>query len=206
MGSKQEHWDTVFANSDDKQLGWYEGEATEMVKMLEKVPKWCEGRIFIAGVGTSVLADTFVSRGSRLVLNDISSQALEKLKSRLGSLHNDIVWNCQDISKPLYGLEKEIDLWIDRATLHFLIETEEVEGYFKNVHSVLKEGGHVLFAEFSHKGATQCAGLPVKRYSIEELAELLGDSYSLLEDFEYTYINPSGSPRPYIYALFEKKR
>ena len=36
--------------------------------------------------------------------------------------------------------------------------------------SILKIGGHAVFAEFSLIGASKCAGLTLQRYSIEELS------------------------------------
>ena len=61
-----------------------------------------------------------------------------------------------------------------------------------------------MFAEFSKTGAPKCAGLTLHRYSIEELSGNLDPSFKLVSDFEYTYINPFGDPRPYIYALYKR--
>ena len=69
----------------------------------------------------------------------------------------------------------------------------------------MKKGGYVIFAEFSKTGAPKCAGLTLHRYSIEELSEKLGSSFNLISHFEYTYTNPYGNPRPYVYALYKKE-
>lgn len=67
----------------------------------------------------------------------------------------------------------------------------------------MKTGGYAIFAEFSKKGATRCAGLDVRRYDIHDLEEKL-PSFELIASEEYTYINPKGDPRPYIYSLFKR--
>ncbi|CAG1005634.1 hypothetical protein METP2_03677 [Methanosarcinales archaeon] len=36
------------------------------------------------------------------------------------------------------------------------------------------------------------------------LAKFLGEDFRLLEYFDYTYYMPSGEPRQYVYALFQK--
>jgi hypothetical protein len=50
------------------------------------------------------------------------------------------------------------------------------------------------------------AGLTLHRYSIEELSERLGSSFTLISHFDHIYINPYGDPRPYIYALFKREK
>lgn len=70
--------------------------------------------------------------------------------------------------------------------------------------SILKIGGHAVFAEFSLIGASKCAGLTLQRYSIEELSINGGSFFKIVSHFDYTYINPSGDPRPYIYVLFKR--
>jgi hypothetical protein len=90
--------------------------------------------------------------------------------------------------------------------LHFLVNKEDIKGYFENLKAILKLGGYAIFAEFSMIGATKCAGLPLHRYSVDELSKRLGPSFKIVSHFDYTYINPSGDPRPYIYALFKREK
>lgn len=99
-----------------------------------------------------------------------------------------------------------VDIWIDRAVLHFLTDASDIKGYFENVKSTLKTASHAIFAEFSKTGAPKCAGLSLHRYSIEELSEKLGASFKLISHFDHTYINPNGEPKPYIYALYKREK
>lgn len=61
-----------------------------------------------------------------------------------------------------------------------------------------------MLAEFSKDGAPKCAGLELHRYTVDELKTRIGEAFTLVATEPYTYINPWGSPRPYIYALFRK--
>jgi hypothetical protein len=63
-----------------------------------------------------------------------------------------------------------------------------------------------MFAEFSLTGAPKCAGLTLHRYSTDEISQRLGSAFKLVSQFDYTYINPFGDPRPYIYVLFKKEK
>ncbi len=206
MKSSGKHWDAVFSRREDSQLGWYEKDASKTLELLDHIPNWETSTIFLPGAGTSVLVEELLGRGVKLLLNDISSEALGRVKNRLGDKANNVGWLCQDIAQPVEKPLPEIDIWIDRAVLHFLTDQDDIDGYFANVKSILKVGSHAMFAEFSLSGATKCAGLKVHRYSVEELSDSLGPSFKLVSHFEYAYINPRGEPRPYVYALYVRER
>lgn len=204
MKSNPEHWDRIFETTEDGRLGWYEDNAAPTLALMANIPGWESSTIFIPGAGTSVLIENLLAKGARLILNDISSAALSKVRKRLDERIGGIEWLCQDISKPIRAGVPAADIWIDRAVLHFLTDEVAISGYFRNLKSVLKVGGHAVFAEFSEHGAPKCAGLTLHRYSLGELSGRLGVSFDLISHFDHTYLNPSGDPRPYIYALYKK--
>ncbi len=204
MPSTPTHWNKIFSTTDDASLGWYENDPAQTLAMLDRVPNWADATIFLPGAGTSVLIDVLLARGATLILNDISQEALNRVKERLGDQGAGITWLCQDIAQPLPATLPPVDLWIDRAVLHFLTEEEAIQGYFENVRAKLQPGGHALFAEFSLIGATHCAGLRLHRYSAEALAERMGSGSELVHQTDFTYFNPNGDPRPYVYALFKQ--
>lgn len=204
MKTLSEHWNEIFKTTDEEQLGWYEDDFSQTLKFLDLIPEWKNSKIFVPGVGTSGLIDILSKSNAELVLNDLSSEAIEKAKNKYSDKTHNIQWLCQDISKPLPLELNDIDIWVDRAVLHFVIDDSSVEQYFRNVNAAVKTGGYAIFAEFSKKGATRCAGLDVRRYDIHDLEENL-TSFELIANEEYTYITPKGDPRPYIYTLFKRK-
>ncbi|PHS71027.1 MAG: methyltransferase type 12 [Methylophaga sp.] len=204
MKSNREHWNAIFSESDDSKLGWYENDASKTIELLDIIQEIKGLTVFLPGAGTSVLIEQLINRGAELVLNDISIEALNKVKERLQGKCNKIHWLCQDISLPIAEAIPNVDVWIDRAVLHFLTDENDINGYFNNVESKLKVGGYVIFAEFSKKGASKCAGLTLHRYSIEELSERLNSSFRLVSSFDYTFINPNGDSRPYVYGLYKR--
>ncbi|NOY12257.1 MAG: methyltransferase type 12, partial [Deltaproteobacteria bacterium] len=109
-----------------------------------------------------------------------------------------------DISKPLPDGIPPADVWIDRAVLHFLLEEADIRGYFTNLNSAVRPGGYVLLAEFSTMGVPKCAGLELHRYSVEEMTRRLIAGFELVTHEDYTFTNPLGEPRPYVYALYRK--
>ena len=203
MTTPNEHWNAIFSNKADHELGWYEKDVSQTLKFVDQIPQNGPTTVFLPGAGTSILVDELLTMGHELILSDISDKALDKLKTRIGT-DKKLTWLHGDISKPLPGDIPPADIWIDRAVLHFLLDETEIQRYFRNVQSVIKPGGHVLLAQFSTAGAQKCAGLEVHRYDIEEMTRRMGSHFKLVTHEHYTYITPVGDPRPYIYALFEK--
>lgn len=204
MNSNSKHWDDIFSKIEDEKMGWYEKDVSQTLNLLNEIPCWEKSTVFLSGVGTSFLIDELASRDIRLILNDISSEALNRVRHRLQEAGDNFYWLCQDIAQPIKATIPDVDIWIDRAVLHFLTNEDDIQGYFENVKSLLKPDGHAIFAEFSMTGAPKCAGLTLHRYSVDELSIRLGSSFKPVSQFDYTYINPSGEPRPYIYALFKR--
>ena len=199
MSNTAEHWNTIFANKQDQELGWYEQDVSQTLKFITPL-NLANKTVFLPGAGTSNLVKHLAKANCHLVLNDISHQALDKLKSKIGQQHKFI---CADISKPLEtGLN--IDIWIDRAVLHFLLTEHEISQYFDNLKASVNLGGYVLLAEFSKEGAPKCAGLELHRYSLDEFCERLGEEFELVSSEDYVFRTPSGLERPYIYAFFKR--
>lgn len=205
MSTPNKHWDTTFSTKKDSELGWYEKDVLQTLKFLDQIPHNESPKVFLPGAGTSVLVDELLVRGFHLILNDISDEALNKLRKRTGT-NKKLRWLHHDISKPLPGDIPQADIWIDRAVLHFLLEEEDIRGYFENVHSMINNQGYVLLAEFSKAAPPKCSGLPLHRYTVTEMTDRMGPEFELLTHENYTYINPFGEPRPYIYALYKKQR
>jgi hypothetical protein len=152
--------------------------------------------------------DELIMEGyEKIIANDLSSESLEKLKVRLGSeLSGKAQWIIDDLTQPSELLHLDpVDLWYDRAVLHFFTDHKDRRTYFKLLKQLVQPGGFVIIAEFNLSGATQCSGLPVYRYDQFMLQEELGNGFILLEAFDYTYTMPSGDSREYIYTLFQSK-
>lgn len=204
MTTPNQHWNAIFSSKSDPELGWYEVDPSQTLKFLDAIPNLDKATVFLPGAGTSVLVTALLPRCSRLVLNDISDEALYKLKDKIGANDAKITWLHHDISKPLPANIPNANVWIDRAVLHFLLEEKDIQSYFDNLRSCLSTDGYALLAEFASDGAPKCAGLDLHRYSVEEMTNRIGPGFSLIGDEKYTFINPSGDPRPYIYAFYKR--
>ena len=202
----QSHWDAAYTNNPIEQLGWYETDLTPAIQLIEQSQLPKSARILNIGAGATTLIDELLSLGfSNLIATDISSVALEALAERVGEKNLEII--IDDLTEPstLKNIG-HVDLWIDRAVLHFFTEEKDRNTYFDLLKNTVKKGGFVIIAEFNLEGALKCSGLDVYRYSAEMIADNLGDEFEILESFDYVYTMPKGGLRPYVYTLFQRIR
>jgi SAM-dependent methyltransferase len=201
------HWDNVYDNAEVNQLGWYEESPDPSLQLIQACALHKNAALLNVGAGATTLVDKLNELGyQNIIANDISPIALEKLKLRLGVEKEKVNWVVDDLTRPsaLYTIGK-VDLWHDRAVLHFFNEKENQDTYFDLLKKLVKPEGFVILATFNLNGAATCSGLPVHRYDKKMLTEKLGSSFELVEAFDYTYSMPSGDKREYVYALFKRK-
>lgn len=203
----KEHWNTAY-DKEDEQLGWFETNPFQTMKLVKSCDLHKEATILNVGVGTTTLIEALLEEGYiNIIANDFSDLALKKLKQRIKKSFNyDLTCIKDDLTKPK-KLNKlvNIDLWIDRAVLHFFLTQEEQKSYFNLIHQTVGKNGYVIIAVFSLEGAKKCCGLDLKRYDFEMLQNSLGSQFKLIKTFNHTFINPFGGERPYIYALFQRE-
>ena len=201
------HWDAAY-HKDDEQLGWFESNPESTLQLIKSCNLNENASILNVGSGTTLLIDKLLEKGyTNIIANDLSEVALAKLKKRI-QIKYDYDLNCisDDLTNPSkLDKLKAIDLWIDRAVLHFFLKKEEQKSYFKLIHKVMAKNGFVLIAVFSLDGAKKCCGLDLQRYNLEMLQQGLGKPFKLIHSFNSIHINPYGDQRPYIYTLFQKQ-
>ena len=201
------HWNKAYKNSKKENLGWFENDITESFKLIQKCELSKNSIIFNAGAGESLLIKELQKHGySNIIINDISDVAIEKLKSSLDKA-NGLNFIVDDLTYPVKLLKIEkVDLWHDRAVLHFFINLNQQEAYFNLLKQKVKSGGYVIFSEFALNGAKKCCGLEILNYDNNMFQNNLGDDFQLIDTYNYLYAHPSnGNTRKYIYSLFKRK-
>jgi cyclopropane fatty-acyl-phospholipid synthase-like methyltransferase len=200
------HWNSAYGN-EDSQLGWFESDPEQTMRLIEKCNLSKEATILNVGAGTTLLIDALLDKGySNIIANDLSELALEKLKERILKKYSySLPCITDDLTNPKELTQlQDIDLWIDRAVLHFFLKEKEQDAYFNLIKKIVSKGGYVLIAVFALDGAPKCCGLDLRRYDLNMLQNQLGNEFKLIEAFNYMFINPSGGERPYVYSLFKR--
>jgi len=203
----RDHWDKAYQKTPVTNLGWFEESAKPSLDLIKMCNLKKDAKIFNAGAGATVLINELLKIGfENIIVNDISAQALTELKNNLNQNKNaQIEFIVDDLTNPAELLKlKNVDLWNDRAVLHFFTEESQQKAYFDLLKRAVKKNGFVILAEFNLEGAKKCCGLDVFNYNETMLQERLGNDFELIKAFNYTYTQPSGNTREYVYTLFKR--
>ncbi|MDH5403410.1 MAG: class I SAM-dependent methyltransferase [Candidatus Heimdallarchaeota archaeon] len=202
----QDHWNNIYRSKDTTELGWYEDSPDESLFLIKQSEIKKDHRILDVGSGSSKLIDTLIEEGySNIIALDLSEEAFIKSKIRIGNKSSLVKWVVGNILEIDFTQKiGSIDLWHDRAMLHFLIEPEDQNRYFNLIKHHVTKGGHVVLATFAKSTVSQCSGLDILNYDLEMFRQRLGVEFILVETKNFTYTMPSGSTRNYIYVHFQK--
>src|SRR3546814_229390 len=157
--------------------------------------------IIDVGGGASTLVDDLLVKGhTSLTVLDLSGAALAASQARLGERAQAVAWMVGDITKvELPALA--YDLWHDRAVFHFLTAPQERQAYVRTMLHALRPGGFAIIATFADDGPQQCSGLPVTRYSPDELHAQFGDAFTMLRQERQAHHTPFGTVQQFVFCL-----
>lgn len=202
---KKNHWEEVYKLKDPDKVSWYQPHLANSLELIAESGIGTSAEIIDVGGGTSTLADDLLKGGYKhITVLDISAEAIQRSKVRLGEQANRIKWIEKDILKADFP-EKSFDLWHDRALFHFLTKSHDRWSYAALAHKVLKPGGCLIVATFGPGGPTQCSGFDTVRYSPESLHhEFDGNNFKLEKSLIEKHNTPSGKTQEFIYCLLRK--
>ena len=205
MTKEQQHWDKVYSEKQPIEVSWYEPMPEVSLELIKDFQLEKDAAIIDIGGGDSFLAEFLVSRGyTDVTVVDISSKAIERAKERMCEKADEVTWIVADASE--FKPEKQFDLWHDRATFHFLTESEKKEHYLQTLKNSVKPGGYVIMATFSDKGPTKCSGLEIQQYSIGDMQKLFTEDFNVLSGKNVDHTTPSGATQKFSFCSFQKKQ
>ncbi len=200
---KAKYWDDIYQKKDELHQSWFQTKPEKSLEMIDELHLNKSAKIIDIGGGESRLVDYLLADGFKdITLLDISAEALERTKVRLGQKSAGTKYIVSDVTK--FKASEMFDLWHDRATFHFLTEIEDVEKYLQTAHDSLNVGGSLIVSTFSKSGPDKCSGLTISKYSQEDLKILFGKYFQNTKCFETTHTTPWGSTQDFTYCGFKK--
>ncbi|MHA2504480.1 MAG: class I SAM-dependent methyltransferase, partial [Candidatus Kariarchaeaceae archaeon] len=131
----EDHWNDVYSSKPQETLGWYQEDPQPDLAMILSLQMPKSSRIVIAGCGTTTIIEHLIQEGyTNLVLVDLSEVALQILAKRFSNYNFEYIaadLGSNEVYHKIYGMA--IELWYDRATLHFLTGDEQIANYRKNI-------------------------------------------------------------------------
>ncbi|MBM6583221.1 class I SAM-dependent methyltransferase [Microvirga sp. BT689] len=202
--TRQEHWNTIFTTKAEEAVSWFQATPETSLRLIRacNLPK--DASILDVGAGASHLPDGLLEGGfTNIAVLDVSAAALAKTKARLGNTGSTVRIIVADLAA--WQPDLTVDLWHDRAVLHFLTEERDRAAYAVALRHAVRPGGFVLIAGFAPSGPERCSGLPVLRADQGMIASLLGPDFDLLDAFEEDHQTPSGGRQRFVFTRFRRR-
>lgn len=195
-----EHWENIYSSKLASEVSWYQESAEVSLDLIESADLSKSARIIDVGGGASTLVDGLLDRGySDITVLDLSPSALQTAKDRLGAKADKIRWLVGDILSVKLP-ESHYDLWHDRAVFHFLTNPDDRQTYINQVTKAVRPNGHVIVATFAEDGPEKCSGLPVQRYSADQLHQAFGAPFRRIRSVREIHHTPSGKTQSFVYC------
>ena len=154
------------------------------------------------GGGDSKLVDYLLAEGYEdITVLDISANALERAKERLGEKGKKIKWIVSDITE--FKPNITYDIWHDRATFHFLTSTEQINIYLSIVEKWVTK--FLIIGTFSDKGPTKCSGLEIKQYTETTLEKQFNSEFEKVNCINQDHKTPFETIQNFIFCVFKKR-
>lgn len=194
------HWSKIYQTKGTDQVSWYQANPTLSLHMIQQTSIALNEPIMDVGAGASTLVDHLVALGyQNLTLLDLSAEALQVARSRLGEKAHALTWLEGDVTTVSLP-EHHYAVWHDRAVFHFLNSAEARQKYVGQVLHSVKAGGHIIIATFALDGPEKCSGLDVVRYDAQSLHNAFGEQFKLIWDTKEAHHTPWGSEQQFIYC------
>ena len=201
---REEHWQRVYTTKGEQDTSWFEQVPTVSLRMLDAAGLTPESCVVDIGGGESRLVDVLTARGlDCLAVLDGSVAALARAQMRMGPAGQIPTWIAADVTGA-WSL-KPMDIWHDRAVFHFLTTPEDRARYKRHLLDTLKPGGAAIVATFAPDGPEKCSGLPVQRYSPEQLLAELGPRFALCDARTHLHTTPWGSTQSFQYSRLQRR-
>lgn len=134
---------------------------------------------------------------------DISANAIERAKKRLGEKASKVNWIVSDVTA--FEPQIQFDFWHDRAAFHFLTTEEKIYKYISISEEAVKRSGHVILGTFSEYGPTSCSGLDIKQYSETSMSARFEVAFKRIKCVSENHITPFKTIQHFLFCSFRKK-
>ena len=203
MQNNKQHWENVFATKEETEVSWFQPYPKTSIEFLELFQLPVTANIIDVGGGDSHLVDALLDKGYQNIwVLDISVNALEKAKQRLGEKAKQVHWIVTDITE--FVPPVQFDFWHDRAAFHFLTNEEAVNKYVSIAESGIKKNGYLVLGTFSENGPEQCSGLQIKQYNEASMSARFEVAFNRIKCITENHTTPFNTIQNFLFCSFKK--
>ena len=201
--NKKEHWENVFATKNETEVSWFQKKPERSLDFIENLGIAKDAKIIDIGGGDSYLIDVLLKNGyTNLTLLDISANAIERIKKRLGTSAEKVTFIVSDILD--FNSIETYDLWHDRASFHFITEQNQIKAYANLVAKAIAKNGKMVIGTFSENGPKKCSGLDITQYNENTLKSVFYSDFEVIDCISEDHLTPFDTIQNFIFCSFKK--
>jgi ubiquinone/menaquinone biosynthesis C-methylase UbiE len=201
--NEKSHWDNVFATKAENEVSWFQAYPQTSVDFLTFFNLSLDNNIIDIGGGDSHLVDVLLEKGFKnIYVLDISKNALDRARQRLGDKAKLVHWIVSDITE--FIPDVQFDFWHDRAAFHFLTKENKIEEYVRIAENSIKPVGYLVIGTFSENGPEKCSGLAIKQYSKSAMEHCFENAFSSIKCITEDHHTPFNTSQHFLFCGFQR--
>jgi len=202
--NKKQHWENVFATKAETEVSWFQTYPKTSVEFLELFNLPLDANIIDVGGGDSHFVDALLEKGfQNIYILDISANAIERAKKRLGDKASKVNWIISDITD--FEPKVNFDFWHDRAAFHFLTDEERIYKYVSIAERAINKNGYLILGTFSENGPTKCSGLEIKQYNETSMSARFEIAFDRIKCITEDHLTPFNTIQNFLFCSFKKR-
>jgi 2-polyprenyl-3-methyl-5-hydroxy-6-metoxy-1,4-benzoquinol methylase len=202
--NKKEHWDKIYSTKQPEEVSWFQVYPKTSMEFITLFNLSKSAKIIDIGGGDSLFVDALLEQGfSDVTVLDISANAIERAKQRLGTKASQVKWIVSDVTE--FDPSEKYDFWHDRAAFHFLTTEELADKYVQIAQRGIAPGGHLILGTFSEAGPKKCSGLDIKQYSEESMSSKFEDGFKRIKCIKEDHRTPFNTIQNFLFCSFSRK-
>lgn len=197
------HWERIYSTKQAGEVSWTQDLPKTSLDFIHEAHLDKQACIIDIGGGDSKLVDFLLDEGyENISVLDISEQALDRAKQRLGERALKVNWIVSDIVE--FTPAGSYDFWHDRAAFHFLTTEPQIAKYLSTARQAVKENGVVTIGTFSDRGPNKCSGLEIRQYSEETLTAQLEKGFEKIKCVTEDHTTPFQTTQNFLFCSFKR--
>ncbi|MFT6477441.1 MAG: ubiquinone/menaquinone biosynthesis C-methylase UbiE [Spirosomataceae bacterium] len=200
---RTEHWEHIYQTKTLTEVSWFQPKPETSLAFFKQFNVPTNAKIIDIGGGDSFLVDHLLDLGYKdISVLDISTNAIERAKERLGNQAKEVKWIVADAAK--FKPVEKYDFWHDRAAFHFLTNENDIETYVETARNSIAPAGVLVIGTFSEQGPTKCSGIEIKQYSENSMTTRLQSFFEKIKCITVDHKTPFDTIQNFIFCSFKK--
>lgn len=201
---KKKHWETIYCTKQENEVSWFQQYPKTSMSFVELFSLQKDSKIIDIGGGDSHFVDALLEAGfNDITVLDISANAIERAKARLGEKAAKVKWIVSDVTE--FVPDEKYDFWHDRAAFHFLINEKDADKYVEITNKGIAPNGILVLGTFSVNGPKKCSGLEIKQYSEESMSGKFEKYFQRVKCITEDHQTPFNTTQNFLFCSFKKQ-